>query len=445
MCTCSPVAGQTWMQAHTPAQVSGLPRPNPVSRLKACSPTLAPRQEVLGRLHLGQPYIQQRMQGPLRVSAACRYSTPNRRRRAQAKGAASAPPAARSASSADTGGTTGAGLAAASLSVGDLPDLAANPYGGATAVQDLLGLEVIAMPGGATELAARCWRSAGGLPQMGAGEGQRVVWPDSARPGSAQLLHKVGACLMCPCLSALMQLEGASSVPAVVMSLLLTAQHGTAFACTGPTVVLLWWLFSQAAHSWTLVCRRKPRNLCFRRPHSPCSCSTMQGDGRLPILHSPILEPVEVMNPWLEEIGLGGSASAGADAGMGGRCSSQLTGEPLGLDLATLPQPFLCLAGGYGSTPLQLGNSAGWPDLATRLLQDNEELRVRGHWGAAEGACCPEVPEPSEAGQRRETSLFPAVALAVDAPMSAALAGLLEGNAALREAWMAQGGPGGPP
>ena len=169
----------------------------------------------------------------------------------------------------------------------------------------------------------------------------------------------------------------------------------------------------------------------------------MQGDGRLPILHSTVLEPADPLNTWLEEMGLGGSASAGADAGMGGNCSSQLTGTPMGPCLATLPQPFLSPAGGYAGT-LPLGSLAGWPDLATRLLQDNEELRVCGPGGAAEGACCPEVPDASEAGQRREASLFPAMAPAVDAPMSAGLEGLLEGNAALREAFMAQGGPGEP-
>lgn len=170
----------------------------------------------------------------------------------------------------------------------------------------------------------------------------------------------------------------------------------------------------------------------------------MQGDGRLPILHSPILEPADPLNPWLEEMemDLGSSASAGADAGMGGHCSSQLTGEPIGLGLVTLPQPFGCLAGGYAIDPLRPGNLAGWPDLATRLLQDNAELRVRGPWGAAEGACCPEVPEAGEAGQRRGTSLFPAMAPAVDVPMSAGLAGLLNGNAALREVVVAQGRAG---
>ena len=374
--------------------------------------------------------------GSLSSRAACRHSRPNRKRRGQANGAASAPAVALPASSADTTGTPGAGLAAASLAVGELPNLPADPFGGASAVQDLLGLEVTDLPGGAAELAARCWPPAGGLPQAAVGEGQQLVWPDSARPGSAQLLHKVGACLLCPCLSALMQLEGASSIPAVVMSLLLTARHGTASACTGPTVDLLWWLLSRAALSWTLVCSQAVLQLS----HSPCSSYTMQGDGRLPILHSPILEPAEVFNSWLEDMGLGGSASAGADAGMSGHCSSQLTDEPMGLGLATLPQPFL--AGGYTSTPLQLGNFAGWPDLATRLLQDNEELRARGPWGAVEGACCPAVPEASEAGQRRETALFPAMAPAVDALMSARLPSLLEGNAALREALLAQGGPG---
>ena len=186
----------------------------------------------------------------------------------------------------------------------------------------------------------------------------------------------------------------------------------------------------------------KALQLTLQPSLSPCSSATLQGDGRLPILPSPILGATEVLNPWLEESGLGGSASAGA--GMTGHCSSQLTGEPMGLGLATLPQHFLCLAGGSASDPLQIGNFAGWPDLATRLLQDNEELRVRGPWGAAEAACCPEVPEASEAGQRRETCLYPAVVPAVDAPMSAVLPGLLEGNAALREALRAQGGPGEP-
>ena len=188
----------------------------------------------------------------------------------------------------------------------------------------------------------------------------------------------------------------------------------------------------------------KASQLTLQPSLSPCSSATLQGDGRLPILPSPILGPTEVLNPWLEESGLGCSASAGAGAGMTGHCSSQLTGELMGLGLATLPQHFLCLAGGSASDPLQIGNFAGWPDLATRLLQDNEELRVRGPWGAAEGACCPEVPEASEAGQRREMCLFPSVAPAVDAPMSAALPGLLEGNAALREALVAHGGPGEP-
>ena len=452
MSTCSPVAPPTclWMPLHMAAHGSNLLGANPGLQAEAmltvtCTSvgSVEPPPPPAAPISVPSKACKHPSRS-LSFSAACRYSTPNRKRRARAYGAVSAPAGGLPASSADTSGSTGAGLAAASLAVRGLPDLLANPYGGATAVQDLLGLEVTDLPGGAAELAARCWPPAGGLPQAAVEEGQQVVWPDCARPGSAQLLHKVGAGSLRLCLSAPLQLEGASSVPAVVMRLLPTARHGTACACTGPTVGLLWWLFSQAA------LRAGPLRVGTASqpvPHlsqSLCPSCAVQGDGRLPILPSPIL-PAEVFNPWLEEMGLGGSASAGADAGMSGQCSSQLAGEPMGLGLATLPQPSLCLAGGYVGHPLQPSSFAGWPDLATRLLQDNKELRVRGPWGAAVGTCCPGVPEASEAGQRREASLFPAMAPAVDVPTSAGLQGLLEGNAALREALMAQGGPGESP